>query len=77
MTKRKSVTLRTFVTDAVKSNPVRSKKAERIAEHRLQIVHSAVDAAQRGSIRRLDGARYTTESARVNAYQLYNELVGV
>lgn len=73
MSNRKSVTLRTFVENAVKSTPRKGSATER----RRSVVTRAIEAATKGTVRRKDGARYAnTESVRVYATQLFNEIAG-
>lgn len=74
MSKRKSVDLRTFVTNVIAGLP---SKSRRKPETRLQVIHQAVEAATRGTVRKLDGTLYTGDSARVFSRNLYNEIVGM
>ena len=72
-TKRKSVDLRTFVTKAVSAIPSRQR---RNPEARYNVVVAAMEAARKGTIRKLDGTRYAETTARTKTYTLFNEIVG-
>lgn len=74
MSKRKSVDLRTFVTNAIAAIPSRKRNN---LDSRYSVVLAVREAAQRGQIRKLDGTRYATATVNNKAFTLYNEIVGL
>lgn len=76
MTTRKSVTLRTFITEMVKSQGSKPRSKSAKAELRQKVVQAAQAAATKGTVRRQDGGRLNVEGVRTTSYAIFNEIVG-